>query len=74
LCAALLVAILHWPQALALFAMGAERPDFSVGPKQGPRWPGLLPPLALFAPPSIIAYREEFRRGWITRSTRAFRK
>jgi hypothetical protein len=63
LAATLLVAILHWPQALALFGTGTDAADFSLGSKQAPRWGELLPPAAAFLLLAIIPYLEELVRG-----------
>jgi hypothetical protein len=63
LSAMLLVFILHWPQAQALFGAGTERADWSLTLKEPPTWWALAPPaiasfLLLFLP-----YLEEFIRG-----------
>jgi hypothetical protein len=44
LTAMLLIMTLHWPQTLALFGLGSRHADFSLGPKQMPRWGELVPP------------------------------
>jgi hypothetical protein len=61
--AMLLVMALHWPQAEALFGFGPEAPDFSLGPKQVPRWDEIIPPAAAFLLFVIVPYAEELRRG-----------
>ena len=48
LAAMLLVMALHWPQTQALFGFGQEHADFSLGPKQTPRWGEIIPPAAAF--------------------------
>jgi hypothetical protein len=63
LTAILLVAALHWPQAIALFGAGAESADFSLGPKQLPRWGELLPPATAFLLLAAFPYLEELIRG-----------
>jgi hypothetical protein len=64
LTAILLVMALHWPQTLALFGAGIERADFSLGPKQVPRWGEILPPAAAFIALAILPYLEELWRGF----------
>lgn len=64
LAAMLLVMALHWPQTQALFGAGQEKADFSLGPKQIPRWGEIDPPLAAFLILAIIPYAEELWRGW----------
>lgn len=49
LAASMLVTALHWPQTLALFGLGAEHADFSLGPKRPQRWGELIPPALSFA-------------------------
>lgn len=51
--AMLLVMILHWPQAQALFGIGHESAGFSIGPKQLPPWGEIIPPLFAF---SLLAF------------------
>jgi hypothetical protein len=62
--AMLLVMVLHWPQAQALFGMGHERADFSLGPKQIPRWGEFIPPFIAFFLLALLPYGEELLRGW----------
>ena len=68
LTALLLAMALHWPQTQALFGFGPERADFSLGPKQMPRWGEIVPPLAAFLALAIAPYAEEFLRGLRQRS------
>ena len=63
LAAILLLMTLHWPQTLALFGAGTERADFSLGPKQIPRWGELIPPGSAFILLAVLPYLEEFIRG-----------
>lgn len=67
LAAILLVATLHWPQALALFGAGSEHADFSLGPKQIPRWGEIIPPACAFLALAILPYLEELLRGFRAR-------
>jgi hypothetical protein len=69
LTAFLLVCILHWPQTLALFGAGTEAADFSLGPKQPPRWGEIIPPFAAFALLVFAPYLEESWRGLKARKT-----
>lgn len=64
LTAILLMMALHWPQTQALFGTGPESADFSLGPKQMPRWGEIAPPLAAFLILSLFPYGEELWRGW----------
>jgi hypothetical protein len=63
LAAILLVMMLHWPQTLALFGAGTQRADFSLGPKQIPRWGEIIPPAAAFIALALLPYLEELLRG-----------
>ncbi|HVW75372.1 MAG TPA: hypothetical protein VHC39_17160 [Rhizomicrobium sp.] len=63
LTALLLIMTLHWPQTQALFGCGPERADFSLGPKQIPRWGEIIPPLGVFLLLAILPYLEEVLRG-----------
>jgi hypothetical protein len=67
LTALLLVMALHWPQTLALFGLGQEPADFSLGPKQPPRWNEIVPPAAAFLLLVLLPYGEELRRGFRAR-------
>lgn len=59
----LLVAILHWPQALALFGAGTEAADLSIAVAQIPPWRSLmLPGLGLLLL-GAVPYGEELVRG-----------
>lgn len=61
--AILLVMALHWPQAQALFGAGPEHADFTLGPKQTPRWGEIIPPAAAFLLLALLPYGEELWRG-----------
>lgn len=61
--ALLLLSVLHWPQAEALFGFGSAKADFSIGLKQAPSWGALIPPLLGFAVFALLPYAEEFIRG-----------
>jgi hypothetical protein len=63
LTALLLVVILHWPQAEALFGLGPEAADFSLGAKQIPSWKELALPGLAFLALAVLPYAEEFWRG-----------
>jgi hypothetical protein len=63
LAAILLVMTLHWPQTQALFGLGVEAADFSLGPKQPPRWGEIIPPAASFLALILLPYGEELWRG-----------
>ena len=63
LTALLLLALLHWPQAEALFGFGPEQADFSVALKDPPAWSALIPPGIGFLVLAIFPYAEEFVRG-----------
>lgn len=63
LTAMLLLFILHWPQAEALFGVGSEQADFTIGLKQPPSWGALVPPALAFLVFSLVPYCEEFIRG-----------
>lgn len=65
--AIILVAALHWPQAQALFGLGTEAADFSLGPKQPPRWGEIIPPASAFLVLVLIPYLEETWRGFISK-------
>jgi hypothetical protein len=61
LTALLLLSILHWPQAQALFGFDSERSDFSLALKEAPTWDA---PFAAFALLAIFPYMEELWRGF----------
>ena len=63
LAAILLVMVLHWPQTLALFGAGTQHADFSLGPKQIPRWGEIIPPATAFIALALLPYLEELLRG-----------
>jgi hypothetical protein len=64
LAAILLIAILHWPQAQALFGFGREAADFTLRWKDPPSWGELIPPAASFLLLALLPYAEELWRGW----------
>lgn len=61
--ALLLLAILHWPQALALLGLGREPADWTLALKPPPPWKAVLPFAAAFVLLGVLPYAEEFRRG-----------
>jgi hypothetical protein len=61
--AVLLMMSLHWPQTQSLFGFGRETADFSLGPKQIPRWGEIIPPAAVFILLVLVPYAEETWRG-----------
>ncbi len=64
LAALLLLCILHWSQAEALFGLGTSRADLSLQLAEPPLpWGALLLPGAAFLLLAIIPYAEEFIRG-----------
>jgi hypothetical protein len=63
LTALLLLMILHWSQAQALFGFGDASADFSIGFKQPPTLWALIPPAVGFLILAILPYAEEFLRG-----------
>lgn len=63
LAAILLIMTMHWPQTLALFGAGTERADFSLRPKQIPRWGEIIPPGSAFLLLVVLPYLEEILRG-----------
>jgi hypothetical protein len=64
LAAILLIMTLHWPQTLALFGAGTQAADFSLAPKQIPRWGEIIPPGTAFIALAILPYLEELLRGF----------
>jgi hypothetical protein len=68
LTAILLVMALHWPQTMALFGAGSQPADFSLGPKQMPRWGEIIPPGGAFIALALLPYLEELLRGFRTRT------
>lgn len=70
LTALLLTMALHWPQTQALLGVGQESADFSLGPKQAPRWGEIVPPSIAFFVLIIAPYAEELWRGRSARSAR----
>ncbi|MBV9330269.1 MAG: diguanylate cyclase [Alphaproteobacteria bacterium] len=60
--ALLLVAILHWPQAQALFGFGAEPFDWRISLKAPPTPGELVPPLVSVILLSLLPYGEEMFR------------
>jgi hypothetical protein len=71
LTALLLLFVLHWPQAEALFGFGPEHADWTIGSKEPPHWSAMIPPFAAFALLAIFPYAEELCRGFLTRSKHA---
>jgi hypothetical protein len=63
LTALLLLALLHWPQAQALFGFGPDHADFSIALKEPPAWSALIPPGIGFLIFAILPYAEEMVRG-----------
>jgi hypothetical protein len=63
LTAMLLVMALHWPQTQSLFGFGHEVADFSLGPKQIPRWGEIIPPAIVLILLVVLPYAEELWRG-----------
>ena len=66
-CAMLLVFILHWNQALALFGMGREHAEWFIGAKPLPSFAELMWPGIAFLIFAILPYAEEFIRGLRTK-------
>lgn len=64
LTALLLVAILHYPQALALIGLGDQTADFSITVKPVVDWPVIAPFAIAFLLFGIFPYAEEFIRGF----------
>jgi hypothetical protein len=63
LMALLLLAILHWRQAEALFGFGTQAADFSLVLKPFPGWAVIGPPGLAFLMFALLPYGEEFVRG-----------
>jgi hypothetical protein len=61
--AMLLVFILHWNQAQAIFGMGPEHAEWFIGTKPLPSFAELLWPGVAFLVFAILPYAEEFIRG-----------
>ncbi|HEU0095089.1 MAG TPA: hypothetical protein VFQ52_01445 [Rhizomicrobium sp.] len=70
LTAMLMIMALHWPQTQALFGFGKEAADFSLEPKQIPRWGEIIPPAVVFALFVIAPYAEELWRGHVAKRIR----
>jgi hypothetical protein len=64
LMAILLVMVLHWPQAEALFGVGPDHAEWFLGLKPAPLWSELIPPLIGFVMLALIPYGEEMIRGF----------
>ncbi len=62
LMAMLLIYILHWPQALAIFGAGTQAAEWRLVWQPSPLG-ALAPPLISFAVLAILPYAEEFVRG-----------
>ena len=60
--AALLLAILHWQQAFALFGFGPESADFSIALKEPPSWAEIAWPATGFLVFGILPYLDELWR------------
>jgi len=71
LTAILLMMVLHWPQTQALFGVRGETADFTLGPKQPPRWSEIIPPAAAFLLLVLLPYAEELLRGMSETGRRA---
>lgn len=69
--AILLVAIMHWGQAEALFGLGPERADFTLALKPPPVWYNIVGPFAAFALLVLLPYGEETWRGLKARRAQA---
>jgi hypothetical protein len=63
LTALLLLCLLHWRQAQALFGFGPETASFSIALKDPPTLSALIPPAVGFVIFAILPYLEEFWRG-----------
>jgi hypothetical protein len=74
LTALLLLAILHWHQAQALFGFGTQVADFSIALKPLPGWAVIGPPALAFLIFAILPYAEEFVRGLCARPNDPFLK
>jgi hypothetical protein len=62
LTAMLLMYILHWPQALAIFGAGSQAAEWRLVWQPSP-WGALAPPFLAFGLLAILPYAEEFLRG-----------
>lgn len=59
-----LIAVLHWPQALALVGLGTEPARFDIAVREGPpSWTYIATMLALVLFFEILPYAEELLRG-----------
>jgi hypothetical protein len=64
LTALLLLCVLHWPQAEALFGLGMARADMAISLAKPPLpWGAVVLPAAAFLLLTIVPYVEEFMRG-----------
>ena len=61
--ALLLLAVLHWPQAEALFGLGREHADWTLALKEPPSLRVVLPFAFAFFLFGVVPYAEEFWRG-----------
>jgi hypothetical protein len=59
----ILLAILHWPQAEALFGLGPAEADFSIALKAPPTWSALTLPMLGLLVLVMTPYAEELIRG-----------
>lgn len=62
LMAVLLMYILHWPQALAIFGAGTQAAEWRLVWQPSP-WGAIVPPMIAFGVLAIVPYAEEFWRG-----------
>jgi hypothetical protein len=61
----LIVIILHWPQFLSLWGLGAEAPRYSLALKQDPLpWAYVAGFLSAVLAFELLPYLEELVRGW----------
>jgi hypothetical protein len=58
-----LLALLHWPQALALLGLGPTAADWTLAFKEPPAWQALVPPALLLLLLTLVPYGEELWRG-----------
>jgi hypothetical protein len=65
--ATMMLAIMHWAQAQALFGFGDEAASFALTLKEPPGWNELAWPAAGFLVFGIAPYAEELWRGWRAR-------
>lgn len=73
LTALLLLAILHWNQARALFGFGPDHADFALALKPPPALSVLFPALAAVLISTVLPYAEELARGIRVQARRGVR-